>query len=165
MLINVNAAKCVGLDVVKVIVEADITSGIGVHLVGLPDVAVKESLLRTFTALESKGFQIPGRKIVINLAPADLHKYGSGYDLPIAVSILAATGQVGADRAGEFLIMGELGLGGEVRAIPGGLLFGELAEKEGLGGVILPEDCALEAAASAIYPYMGSEVWTMSCRY
>lgn len=155
MLINVNAAKCVGLDVVKVIVEADITPGIGIHLVGLPDVAVKESLLRTFTALESKGFQIPGRKIVINLAPADLHKYGSGYDLPIAVSILAATGQVSADRAGRFLIMGELGLGGEVRAIPGGLLFGELAEKEGLGGVILPEDCALEAARFCNIPVYG----------
>ena len=146
MLVRVTAAKCVGVDAVKVIVEADITSGIGVHIVGLPDIAVKESLLRTFTALEALGFRIPGKKIVINLAPADLRKNGSGYDLPIAVAIIAASSQRNLVRAGDFVIMGELGLDGELRAIPGGLPFAQLAGEEGLAGVILPKDCAQEAA-------------------
>ena len=155
MIIRITSAKCIGIDAVKVTVEVNISSGIGVHLVGLPDIAVKESLLRTFTALESMGFHIPGKKIVINLAPADLHKYGSGYDLPIAVGILAAVGTVDADRASGFLIMGELGLNGEVRAIPGGLLYGELAQKEGCRGAVLPEDCAREAAGFCSIPIYG----------
>lgn len=155
MAINILAAKCVGIDAVKVLVEVNITQGIGIHLVGLPDTAVKESLLRTFTAMESMGFHVPGRKIVINLAPADLHKNGSGYDLPIAVGILTASGRVSADRVRGFLIMGELGLDGQVRAIPGGLLFGELAEKEGCCGVILPQDCAREATSFCSLPVYG----------
>ena len=84
MLINIFCAKCIGIQAVPVTVEVDINSGIGIHLVGLADVAVKESLLRTMTALQSIGFRIPGKKIVINLAPADMRKNGSGYDLPIA---------------------------------------------------------------------------------
>ena len=76
MLINIHAAKCVGIDALPVTVEIDITTGIGIHLVGLADAAVKESLLRTITSLQSMGFRIPGRKIVINLAPADMHKKG-----------------------------------------------------------------------------------------
>lgn len=146
MLVSVTAAKCVGVEAVKVIVEADIASGIGVHIVGLPDIAVKESLLRTFTALEALGFRIPGKKIVINLAPADLRKNGSGYDLPIAVAIIAASAQRNLVRAGDFVIMGELGLDGELRAIPGGLPFAQMAGEEGFAGVILPLDCAREAA-------------------
>ena len=94
MLINIFCAKCIGIDAVPVTVEVDITTGIGIHLVGLADAAVKESLLRTITALQSMGFRIPGRKIVINLAPADMHKKGSGYDVPIALGIIAASGQL-----------------------------------------------------------------------
>lgn len=93
MLINIFCAKCIGIQAVPVTVEVDINSGIGIHLVGLADVAVKESLLRTMTALQSIGFRIPGKKIVINLAPADMRKNGSGYDLPIALGIIAASGQ------------------------------------------------------------------------
>ena len=78
MLIDILGAKCVGIEAVPVTVEVDITHGIGIHLVGLADVAVKESLLRTVTALQSLGFRIPGKKIVINLAPADVRKNGSG---------------------------------------------------------------------------------------
>ena len=89
MLVYVHGAKCVGIEAVPVTVEVDITLGIGIHLVGLADAAVKESLLRTVTALQAKGFRIPGKKIVINLAPADLHKQGSGYDVPIALGIIA----------------------------------------------------------------------------
>ena len=109
MLVYVHGAKCVGIEAVPVTVEVDITLGIGIHLVGLADAAVKESLLRTVTALQAKGFRIPGKKIVINLAPADLHKQGSGYDLPIALGIIAASEQRALPGLEKYLIMGELG--------------------------------------------------------
>lgn len=147
MLININAAKCVGIEAVRVTVEVDVTSGIGIHLVGLADVAVKESLMRTMTALQAMGFRIPGRKIVINLAPADLHKNGSGYDLPIALGIIAASQQAEMPLLGRYLIMGELGLDGSLRYISGALPFAELAAGLGLKGCILPERSALEAAS------------------
>ena len=145
MLINIIGAKTIGIDAVPVTVEVDITMGIGIHLVGLADVAVKESLLRTITALQSLGFHIPGKKIVINLAPADLHKSGSGYDLPIALGIIAASGQCTMPRLGKYLIMGELGLDGSVREVPGALPYAELAVNRGFTGCILPERSAMEA--------------------
>lgn len=145
MLVNINGAKCVGIDAVPVTVEVDIVSGIGIHLVGLADTAVKESLLRTITALQALDYKIPGRKIVINLAPADLHKNGSGYDLPIAIGIICASGQKELPRASDYLIMGELGLDGTVRDIPGALPFADLARQLGLKGCILPLKSALEA--------------------
>ncbi len=135
-----------GIDAVKVTVEVNIDRGIGLHLVGLADVAVKESLLRTTTALQALGYHIPGKRIVINLAPADVHKNGSGYDLPIAIGVIAASEQREMPLAGRFLMMGELGLDGSVRGIPGALPFTELAEAEGFDGIILPLDSALEAA-------------------
>ena len=145
MLINIIGAKTIGIDAVPVTVEVDITMGIGIHLVGLADVAVKESLLRTITALQSLGFHIPGKKIVINLAPADLHKNGSGYDLPIALGIIAASGQRTMPRLDKYLIMGELGLDGSVREVPGALPYAELAVNRGFAGCILPERSAMEA--------------------
>ena len=146
MLTHIHGAKCIGIDAVEVTVEIDIDRGIGIHLVGLADVAVKESLLRTTTALESLGFRIPGKRIVINLAPADLRKNGSGYDLPIAVGIIAASEQRELPRAGRFILMGELGLNGSVRPIPGALPFAEMARQAGYEGIILPTESALEAA-------------------
>lgn len=145
MLINIHAAKCIGIDAVNVIVEVDIASGVGIHLVGLADAAVKESLLRTITALQSMGFRIPGRKIVINLAPADMHKKGSGYDLPIALGIIACSAQQDLPLLGEFMIMGELSLDGGVREVAGALPIVELAAREGLRGCILPSSSAVEA--------------------
>ena len=136
MLTHIHGAKCIGIDAVEVTVEIDIDRGIGIHLVGLADAAVKESLLRTTTALEALGFRIPGKKIVINLAPADLRKNGSGYDLPIAVGIIAASGQRDLPRAGQFILMGELGLDGSVRPIPGALPFAEMARQAGYEGVV-----------------------------
>ena len=117
MLINIHCAKCIGIDAVPVTVEIDIATGIGIHLVGLADAAVKESLLRTITSLQSMGFKIPGRKIVINLAPADMHKKGSGYDVPIALGIIAASGQRDLPLLDRFMVMGELGLDGTVRTV------------------------------------------------
>ena len=146
MLINIYCAKCVGIDATEVNVEVDIATGIGIHLVGLADAAVKESLLRTITALQSMGFRIPGKKIVINLAPADMHKKGSGYDLPIALGIIAASGQRELPLLGEYMIMGELGLDGTVRQVPGALPIVELAARKGLKGAILPLESAAEAA-------------------
>ncbi len=145
MIINIYSAKCIGIDAVPVTIEINITAGIGIHLVGLADIAVKESLLRTMTALQSVGFRIPGKKIVINLAPADMHKSGSGYDLPIALGIIAASEQASLPGLGKYLVMGELGLDASLRDIPGGLPITELAVKSGLKGVILPVASALEA--------------------
>ena len=145
MLINIHCAKCIGIDAVPVTVEVNISAGLGIHLVGLADAAVKESLLRTITALQSLGYRIPGKKIVINLAPADMHKKGSGYDVPIALGIIAASGQRELPLLEKFLIMGELGLDGGVRDIPGALPIAELASSEGLSGCILPLGSALEA--------------------
>ena len=146
MLIQVNGAKCIGIEAVVVTVEVDVTMGIGIHLCGLADVAVKESLIRTVSALTSSGFRIPGKKIVINLAPADLHKSGSGYDLPIAVGIIAASEQYYFPDLDKCLIMGELGLDGSVRQIPGALPIADMAASLGFKACILPRNSALEAA-------------------
>lgn len=146
MMTNIHCGKCIGIDAVPVTIEIDINPGIGIHLVGLADIAVKESLLRTVTALQSLGFKIPGKKIVINLAPADLQKNGSGYDLPIALGIIAASGQLCLPGIDKYLIMGELGLDGSVRPVPGAIPLVELAIKENLSGSLLPASSALEAA-------------------
>lgn len=145
MLINIHCAKCIGIDAVPVTVEIDIATGIGIHLVGLADAAVKESLLRTITSLQSMGFKIPGRKIVINLAPADMHKKGSGYDVPIALGIIAASGQRDLPLLDRFMVMGELGLDGTVRTVSGSLPIVELAKRSELQGCILPRGSAMEA--------------------
>lgn len=158
MLINIHCAKCIGIDAVPVTVEVNISSGLGIHLVGLADAAVKESLLRTITALQSLGFRIPGKKIVINLAPADMHKKGSGYDVPIALGIIAASEQRELPLMEKFMIMGELGLDGGVRDIPGALPIVELAAREGLKGCILPLMSAYEAVE-----YSSLEVYGVEC--
>ena len=146
MLINIHCAKCIGIDAVPVVVEVNVLPGIGIHLVGLADAAVKESLLRTITALQTLGYRIPGKKIVINLAPADMHKKGSGYDVPIALGIIAASGQRNMPLLGKYMIMGELGLDGSVREVPGALPVAELALREGFEGCIFPSEAAKEAA-------------------
>ena len=159
MLVNVMAAKCIGIEAVPVTVEVDITQGIGIHLVGMADVAVKESLLRTVTALQTLGFHIPGKKIVINLAPADMHKNGGGYDLPIALGIIAASGQKELPGIAKYLIMGELGLDGSVREVPGALPFADLAASMGKVGCILPVRSALEATECGGLSIFGVETF------
>ena len=145
MIVKVLSAKCIGIEAVPVTVEVDITPGIGIHLVGLADVAVKESLLRTVTALQALGFRIPGKRIVINLAPADLHKKGSGYDLPIALGILAASQQVELPLLDRLLFVGELSLDGRLRTIQGALPIAELAGKLDVEGIVMPFEAAREA--------------------
>ena len=157
MLINIHCAKCIGIDAMPVIVEVDVANGIGIHLVGLADAAIKESLLRIVTSLQTLGFRIPGRKIVINLAPADMHKKGSGYDLPIALGIIAASAQRELPLLDKLLIMGELGLDGTIRAVSGALPIVELAAEKGLKGCILPRLSALEASEYNIIDVYGVE--------
>ena len=154
MLVNIYSAKIIGIKAVPVTVEVNITLGVGIHLVGLADAAVKESLLRTVTALQALGYHVPGKKIVINLAPADMHKQGSGYDIPIALGIVAASGQRDMPLLGKYLIMGELGLDGSVRYVSGSLPMVELAMETGFLGCILPEAAALEAV-----DYTGTQIY------
>lgn len=157
MLITILSAKCIGVNAVPILVEVDIDMGIGLHLVGLADAAVKESLLRTTTALQSIGLKIPGKRIIINLAPADLHKKGSGYDLPIALGIIAASGQKDMPMLERCMVMGELGLDGSLRYVPGALPAVELASQMGLEACILPKESAMEAIEFCHCPVYGAE--------
>ena len=138
---HVHSIRLSGVDGVPVTVECAVMPGIGIHLVGLADAAVKESLLRTVTALQANGYAIPGKKIVINITPADLHKQGSGYDLPIALTFIAASGQDnGAVKdLDKWLILGELGLDGSVREVPGCVQAVGAAILSGCKGVIIPK--------------------------
>ena len=142
--------KTVGIQAVPVTVETEIaTSNIGIHLVGLADTAVKESLLRTVTALQANGYHIPGKKIVINLAPVDLRKSGCGFDLPIALAVIGASEQAQFLSQEKYLIAGELGLDGSVRSVPGCVQALFLAKREGLS-LIVPK-----ANAEELLPFAG----------
>lgn len=130
--------KTNGLEGVPVTVECEITKGIGIHLLGLADLSVKESLLRTVTALTSQGYSIPGQRIIINLAPADLNKTGTHYDLPIAIAFLSASEQKNLPDIDKWTIIGELGLDASVRAVEGAVQAVETAIEQDCKGVILP---------------------------
>ena len=136
-----------GLYAVPVTIETEISNGIGIHLVGLADNMVKESLLRTVTALQAAGYHIPGKTIIINLPPADLLKNGSGYDLPIALGVLSASEQESLPDREKYVIAGKLALDGRLRAIPGWMQAAELAQRNGLA-CILPTESAKYAACA-----------------
>lgn len=138
-----NTIKLQGVGYAPVKVECEITPGVGIHLVGLADLAVKESLLRTITAMQACGYRIPGKKIVINLAPADLNKSGSSYDLSIALGILAESGQAELPYIESLVVLGELTLDGQVRRIPGAVQAVQAAVDQGFG-IILPRANARE---------------------
>lgn len=144
-MIKINTVKPQPLYGTCVKVECEVTQGIGIHLVGLADAAVKESLLRTITAMQANAYRIPGKKIVINLAPADLQKRGTGYDLPIALAVIAASGQEPLSGLDGWLAFGELALDGTLRAVPGVFQAIAVAREYGLKAVI-PAACATEAA-------------------
>lgn len=144
-------AALVGIDAMTIRVETSVGKGVNFMLVGLPDSAVKESHYRIATALEHCGYRIPVRKIVINMAPADLRKEGSAYDLTLAMGILAASGQLpGGEevlaKVADFMIMGELSLDGNLQSVRGALSFALEARKRGFSGIILPYENAAEAA-------------------
>lgn len=145
-LVKTYGSAVFGIDATTITVEVNISTGIAFHLVGLPDSAVKESQQRINAALHNNGFQFPGKKIVINMAPADIRKEGSAYDLTLAMGILAASGQVSSDQLEEYIIMGELSLDGSLQPIKGALPIAIKAREEGFKGFILPKQNAREAA-------------------
>lgn len=146
MLVKIFGSAVYGVEATTITIEVNIHQGVGYHLVGLPDNAVKESNFRIAAALQNNGYKIPGKKITINMAPADMRKEGSAYDLSLAIGILAANGQVQADVAEQYIIMGELSLDGSLKPIKGALPIAIQARKEGFKGFILPEQNAKEAA-------------------
>jgi magnesium chelatase family protein len=146
MLIKTFGSTLVGINAIPITVEVCVEIGAAFFMVGLPDNAVKESHQRIEAALKNVGYHIPGRKIVINLAPADLRKEGSAYDLTIAIGLLAATEQIKQEAVGDYVIMGELSLDGKLMPIKGALPIAIEAARKGLKGFILPKANAREAA-------------------
>jgi len=146
MLVRTFASAVTGIDAVTVTIEANVSRGIRFFLVGLPDVAVKESQQRIESALRSLGFHWPGKQVVINMAPADIRKEGSSYDLPLAVAILAADEKINHADIGSFFIMGELSLDGTLQPVKGILPIALKAREEGFKGLIVPVKNSLEAA-------------------
>ena len=146
MLVKVLGSAIFGIQATTITIEVNIDKGIGYHLVGLPDNAVKESSYRIAAALSNIGYHLPGKKIIINMAPADLRKEGSAYDLPIAIGILAASNQIKHHDFSDCIIMGELSLDGSVQPIKGALPIALEAKKEGFKHVFLPKENEDEAA-------------------
>jgi magnesium chelatase family protein len=147
VLARVWSAAIQGIDAIKVGVEVDVSNGMpGISLVGLPDTAVQESRDRVKTALKNSGANYPLKRIVINLAPADLRKEGPVFDLPIGVGILAASQQIPVDLLDDYLFLGELSLDGSLRPVAGVLPIAAAAKRLGIMGLVLPADNAQEAA-------------------
>lgn len=147
MLVRLYSAAVNGLDVRTVEVEVNISQGTGFSLVGLPDSAVRESYYRTHTAINNSGYSFPSSHIIVNLAPADLRKEGSGYDLPIAVGVLAAQGAVRRDGLEHCMLVGELGLDGSLRPVRGALPVAIHARAAGYESLVVPTANVREAAA------------------
>ncbi|TET55132.1 MAG: magnesium chelatase, partial [Actinobacteria bacterium] len=146
MFAHVHSFHYLGLQTYRINVEVDIVAGLpAFNIVGLPDAAIKESRERVRSAIQNCEFDFPMRKITVNLAPADIKKEGPSFDLPIAISILKATGQI-KQPLNDYCFSGELSLTGKVRPIKGTLLLAEKAAKRGTSFFLLPESNAREAA-------------------
>lgn len=146
MLVKTYCAAVNGLDVTTVTVEVSVSRGVLYHLSGLADTAVKESRDRIVAALQNNGIKFPVADITVNMAPADLRKEGSNYDLPLAIGILAAIGKVKSDLLSEYMIVGELGLDGMIQPVKGALPISIRARKEKFKGLIVPKQNEREAA-------------------
>jgi magnesium chelatase family protein len=146
MLVKVFGSAVFGVEATTITIEVNIDKGIGYHLVGLPDNAIKESSYRIAAALKNNNYALPGKKITINMAPADLRKEGSAYDLSLAIGILVASGQINAATVSEYIIMGELSLDGSLQPIKGALPIAIKAKEEGYKGFFLPFENVKEAA-------------------
>lgn len=155
MLTKTNSSAVYGIEATTVTVEVNITAGTRYYIVGLPDNAVKESLQRIESAIVSCGLRMPRQKIVVNLAPADIRKEGSAYDLAIATAILASSNQINTDKLADYLILGELSLDGKIQAIKGALPIAIQALKDKFKGIILPNTNAREAAIVAHLDILG----------
>lgn len=146
MLTKTYCSAVFGIEASNITVEANVTNGLKYFIVGLPDNAVKESLQRIESAILSIGYRMPRQKIVINLAPADIRKEGSSYDLSIAIGILASSDQIRTSKLASYLILGELSLDGKILPVKGVLPIVLQAKKDGFKGIILPKLNAEEAA-------------------
>lgn len=146
MLVKVSGSAVYGINATTITIEVSVAQGIKFFLVGLPDNAVKESQQRIESALNQSGFRMPGKKIVVNMAPADIRKEGSAYDLPIAIGILAASGQIAETLIPDYLFMGELSLDGSLLPLRGVLPIAIQARNEGFRGLILPSENIQEAS-------------------
>ena len=146
MLVKIFGSAVFGVEATTITVEVNVEIGVGYHLVGLPDSAIKESSYRIAAALKNTGHHMPGKKIIINMAPADLRKEGSAYDLTLAIGILVASGQIKAEEREQYIIMGELSLDGSLQPIKGALPIAIKAKEEGFKGFFLPIQNVKEAA-------------------
>ena len=146
MLVKTYGGAVQGVDAQIITVEVDISRGANFYLVGLPDTAVKESQQRIEAAIRQHGYKIPGKKVVINMAPADIRKEGAAYDLTLAIGILAASEQISVEDIDKYVIMGELSLDGTIHPIKGVLPIAIQARAEKFKGIIIPFDNAKEAA-------------------
>ena len=146
MLVKVYGSAVFGIEATTITVEVNIDKGIGYHLVGLPDNAVRESSFRISAALKNNDYKLPGKKIIINMAPADIRKEGAAYDLTLAIGVLAASKQIQSENIHQYIIMGELSLDGSLQPIKGALPIAIKAKEEGFTYFILPKGNAKEAA-------------------
>ncbi|MDR0939738.1 MAG: YifB family Mg chelatase-like AAA ATPase [Mediterranea sp.] len=146
MLVKVLGAAVQGIDATIITIEVNSTRGCMFYLVGLPDSAVKESHQRITSALEVNGHKLPTTGLIINMAPADIRKEGSAYDLPLAIGMMGAYGKIKLDKLDRYLLMGELGLDGAIQPIKGALPIAIKAREEGFDGLIIPRQNAREAA-------------------
>lgn len=146
MLVKTFGSAVFGIDATTITIEVNLAIGVNFILVGLPDSAVKESHQRMKAALKNNGYKFPGKEITVNMAPADIRKEGSTFDLPIAIGVLAVSEQLIADRLDQFVILGELSLDGTLKPLKGILPIALQAKKEGFKGIILPKENAMEAA-------------------
>ena len=146
MLIKTYGYAVYGINAIPITIETNIGRGINFYMVGLPDNAVKESHQRIKAAFTNNNFSFPGKEITINMAPADIKKEGSAYDLAIAIGILAASNQVKSDKISSYIIMGELSLDGGLQSIKGALPMAVKALENGYKGIVLPKQNAQEAS-------------------
>lgn len=160
MLVKTFGSAVYGINAITITIEVNVDIGIKFFLVGLPDNAVKESQQRIEAALKNNHFKMPAKKIVVNMAPADIKKEGSAYDLSIALAILAATEQINRESLHQYVIMGELSLDGSILPIKGALPIAIQAQKEGFKGLIVPKQNAREAAIVSGLDVYGVETIT-----
>jgi magnesium chelatase family protein len=146
VLVKTFGSAVYGIQAITITVEVNIVAGTKYFIVGLPDVAIKESYFRIDSALKNCNFKMPRQQVVVNMAPADIKKEGSSYDLTIATAVLAASGQLEAENLDKYIIMGELSLDGSLQPIKGALPIAIQARKDGFKGFILPKQNAREAA-------------------
>ena len=146
MLVKVFSAAVQGIEATTVTIEVNLSRGIKFFLVGLPDNAVKESHERIVSALQVNGYKFPVAQIIVNMAPADIRKEGSAYDLPLAIGIMAANGTVAEEKLGRYMMIGELSLDGTLQPVKGALPIAIRAREQGFEGLIVPRENAREAA-------------------